>query len=85
MKNKISANRRPENREDQGMSLHTQNFQSTLRKENDVESTFVLRGSKSAQFLSPLIFLSSTTLEVGLTKNREDPWAKILTTNQFKS
>jgi hypothetical protein len=58
--------------------------QGTTRRENDVESTFVFRGIKSAQFLSPPEFLSSPPLEVGLTKNLGNPWAKILTTNQFQ-
>jgi hypothetical protein len=57
MKSKISANGRLENQEDQGMLLHIQNFQSEDgNKRNDVESTFVLRGKKNAQFLSPLEF-----------------------------
>jgi hypothetical protein len=43
--------------------------QGTARREIDMESTFVLHGSKSAQFLSPPEFLSSPPLEVGLTKN----------------
>jgi hypothetical protein len=41
----------------------------TTRRKNDVESTFVLHGIKSAQFINPPEFLSSPPLEVGLTKN----------------
>jgi hypothetical protein len=43
-----------------------------------MESTFVLRGIQSAQFLSPSEF------SLSLTKNPGDFWAKILTTNQFQ-
>jgi hypothetical protein len=39
------------------------------RRKNDMESTFVRCGIKSTQFLSPLEFLSSPPLEVGLTNN----------------
>jgi hypothetical protein len=38
-----------------------------------VESTFVLHGIKSAQFLTPPEFQSSPPKEVGLTKNLKDP------------
>jgi hypothetical protein len=47
-------------------------------------STFVIYGTKSAQFLSPQEFSSSPPLEVGLTKNLRHPWAKILIANQFQ-
>jgi hypothetical protein len=41
--------RRPRN-----VTLHPKfSVQGTIRRENDVESTFVLHGIKSAQFLSP--------------------------------
>ena len=39
------------------------------RRENDVESIFVLHGNKSAHVLSPPEFLSNPPLELGLTKN----------------
>jgi hypothetical protein len=41
-----------------------------------MESTFVLHGIKSAQFLSPPDFYSGPPKEEGLTKNPGDPWAK---------
>jgi hypothetical protein len=54
MKRKISANGRLENREDQGMSLHIQNFQSKEPQEEKMMwRAHVLRGNKNAQFLSP--------------------------------
>jgi hypothetical protein len=58
--------------------------QGMVRRDCDTKSTFALHGSKSAQFLSPPEFLLSPPLEVGLTKNLEHPWAKILTANQFQ-
>jgi hypothetical protein len=71
--------RRPRN-----VTLHPKlSVQGTARRKNDVESTFVLCGSESAQFLSPLEFSSSPPSKVGLTQILEDLWAKILIDNQF--
>jgi hypothetical protein len=62
--------RRPRN-----VTLHPKiSVQGTTRKENDVESTFVFHGIKSAQFLNPQDFYSSLPKEVGLTKDLRDPW-----------
>jgi hypothetical protein len=48
-----------------------------------MDSTFVLHGSKSAHFLSPLEFVSGPPQEVGLTQIPGGCLAKILTTNHF--
>jgi hypothetical protein len=55
--------------------------QGTIRSNNDVESTSVLRSIKSVQFLSLLDFKSGPPKKVSLTKYLGDPWVKILTTN----
>jgi len=60
--------RRPRN-----VTLYPKISVQGIRRENDVESTFVLHGIKSAQFLTPPEFQSSPPKEVGLTKNLEDP------------
>jgi hypothetical protein len=48
-----------------------------------MDSTFVLRGSKSAHFSRPPEFASGPPLEVGLTQIPGGRLAKILTTNRF--
>jgi hypothetical protein len=57
--------------------------QGTTRRENDMERTFVLRGSKSAYFSSPREFMSGPPLEVGLTQIPGARLAKILIVNHF--
>jgi hypothetical protein len=53
------------------------------RGENDMDNTFVLRGSKSAHFSRPPEFASGPPREVGLTQIPRGRLAKILTANRF--
>ena len=48
-----------------------------------MDTTFVLRGNKSAHFSRPPDFALGPPLEVGLTQNPGGRLAKILTTNHF--
>jgi hypothetical protein len=57
--------------------------QGTLRRENDMDNTFVLCSSKSAHFSRPLEFASGPPREVGLTQIPGGRLAKILTANHF--
>jgi hypothetical protein len=53
------------------------------RGENDMDNTFVLRGSKSAHFSRPPEFASGPPREVGLMQISRGCLAKILTANHF--
>jgi hypothetical protein len=57
--------------------------QGTPRRENDMDSAFVLCGNNSAHFLNPPEFASGPPLEVGLTQISGGCLAKIFTANHF--
>jgi hypothetical protein len=71
--------RRPRN-----VTLHLKfSVQWMTKRENDMNSIFVLGGSKSAHFLSPLEFVSGPPREVGLMQIPDGHMAKILIANHF--
>jgi hypothetical protein len=71
--------RRPRN-----VTLHPKfSVQGMPRGENDMDSTFVLRGNKSAHFSRTPEFVSGPPREVGLTQILGGRLAKILTANHF--